>query len=99
MCCNFSQRPVEEQQQPQQEQEAQLQMEQVSELLPPAFPTECGKVMFSQDHTWGRGGYLPWLGNTYFGRGYLPWQEGLPTLDRGVPTLDGGGVPTLDGAA
>ena len=29
-CCNFLQRPVEEQQQQQQEQEAQLQMEQVS---------------------------------------------------------------------
>ena len=60
---------------------------------------------------WGRG-YLPWMEEGVptldKGRGYLPWMGkgalpwtggGVPNLDlgEGVPTLNGGGVPNLDG--
>ena len=39
-----------------------------------------------------REAYLPWLGGggTYLGWGDLPWTE------EGIPTLDGGGIPTLN---
>ena len=49
------------------------------------------------------GGYLPKLGGTYLGQGYLPWGtsvltwpgEGVPTLGYPPPSSPGWGVPTL----
>ena len=47
-------------------------------------------------------GYRPWMGDLPWMGGYLPWMEigtylghGVPTLDRGVPTMDKGYLPRM----
>ena len=55
-----------------------------------------GRVPTLDEGTYlGQGGReVPILdGGIFLGwRGYLPWMEGVPTLDVGVPTLDLGGT-------
>ena len=38
------------------------------------------------------GGYLPWLGGTYLGRGHLPWPGEVHTLGYPHPDLPRGGT-------
>ena len=66
-------------------------------------PGEGGTYLGQEDGTYLGWGYLPWTGGgaSYpSGRclswmGYLPWMEGT-YLEQRVPTVDGGGLPTLD---